>query len=59
MPTKKRGIAFKIYFCWDLTAESDTKTPLADVTSLAVRLVADYFGLPITSVLMKAPTRPT
>jgi hypothetical protein len=34
IPTKNSGIAFKIYFCWDLTAESDTKTPSADVPSL-------------------------
>ena len=37
MPTKNSGIAFKIYFCWDFTAECDTKTPSAVVPSLVGR----------------------
>jgi hypothetical protein len=44
MPTKKRGIAFKINFCWDFTVGSDTITPSADEPSLAGETVHIILG---------------
>jgi hypothetical protein len=45
IPTKNSGMALRINFCWDLTDESDTKTPLADDASLAGAIIGIDFGI--------------